>query len=82
MSVSYSARFALLTVAAVCVAGVRPALRHAQAAGVLLRLDPAATGAGAAVLAAGATVLYWGGTRRALADGRMATPPIPRSKSR
>jgi PPP family 3-phenylpropionic acid transporter len=38
--------------------------------------------AAAAVLAAGATVLYWGRTRPTFADGRMATPPIPRSKPR
>jgi dienelactone hydrolase len=38
-------RFALLAVAAVGVAAAQPAIRHAQAAGVLLRLDPSAPGA-------------------------------------
>ena len=36
------ARFALLAAAAACVTAVQPAIRHAQAAGILLRLDPSA----------------------------------------
>jgi dienelactone hydrolase len=39
---SLPARFALLAAASLAVAGVQPAVRHAQAAGVLLRLDASA----------------------------------------
>jgi len=49
MFASPGARFALLVVAALGALGVRPALRHAQAAGVLLRLDPATAGAGVGI---------------------------------
>jgi dienelactone hydrolase len=40
------ARVALLAASALCVTGVQPAIHHAQAAGVLLRLDPSAPSAG------------------------------------